>query len=195
MPSARIIALLAIFVQSACGSPRPSVTAATPRKCLAPPKTGKETESKLDDGKPALPDGIACLAWPMGDFRTVTSTFRDPHHPFVPGRHNATDIQAPVGTSVLAPAAGVVVWTREVADCQDAGVAVLFGEEDWVYEVHHLSRVDVVKGEKVVFGERLGLSGGAIDAPGSGPWTTGPHLHFSTSHAGAYVDSARYLCP
>lgn len=118
----------------------------------------------------------------------------DPDHTFTPGKHDGTDFPAPIDTSVLAPAAGEVAWTREVAPCQDAAVAVSFGE-GWTYEVHHLSRVDVVKGEKIVLGRRLGLTGGAIDAPGSGPWTTGPHLHFMLVREGAYVDAAKYFCP
>lgn len=194
MIDARMFVLLAFIGQSACGaSPKP-----VPPKVPACPKPeakeGAAQEKRFELGKPDLPRGLACLRWPMGGFRRVSSRFMDPKHTFTPGRHDGTDMPAPVGTSVLSPADGEVVWTRDVAECQDAAVAVSFGD-GWVLEVHHLSRVDVGKGEKIVSGRRLGLSGGAVDAPGSGPWTTGPHLHFMLVHDGAYVDAEKYLCP
>jgi murein DD-endopeptidase MepM/ murein hydrolase activator NlpD len=130
----------------------------------------------------------------MGSYRTINSAFRDPDHPFTPGKHSGTDIDAPVGIPVLAPAAGVVDGIRAVGPCEDASVRVQFGE-DWVYAVHHLSRVDVKDGQVVVRGQRLGLSGGEVGALGSGKWTTGPHLHLSMVHERSYVNAINYLCP
>ncbi|HJV32492.1 MAG TPA: M23 family metallopeptidase [Patescibacteria group bacterium] len=191
---ARKFVLLAVIGQAACGASSKPV-APKPSICPKPEaKEGAAEEKKFELGKPPLPSGLVCLRWPMPDFRRVSSGFMDPKHTFTPGKHDGTDMPAPVGTSVLAAAAGEVLWTREVAPCQDAAVAVDIGE-GWSLEVHHLSRVDVGKGEKIVPGRRLGLSGGAVDAPGSGPWTTGPHLHFMLVHEGAYVDAAKYLCP
>jgi len=185
--------LLAVVGQSACGF-RPLPAAPKPIACPQPAASGTKVEKVFELGKPALPYGLTCVRRPLIDFRRVSSPFMDPDHTFTPGKHDGTDFPAPIDTSVLAPAAGEVAWTREVAPCQDAAVAVSFGE-GWTYEVHHLSRVDVVKGEKIVLGRRLGLTGGAIDAPGSGPWTTGPHLHFMLVREGAYVDAAKYFCP
>jgi murein DD-endopeptidase MepM/ murein hydrolase activator NlpD len=198
MPSPSKSACIAFvcLVHVACAGPaRPVAPSLPPSECReAAEKASGGQEKRFEAGKPPLPGPQACLDWPMGSFRKITSTFMDPRHPFVPGRHDGTDIYAPVGTSVLAPSAGEVTWTRAVGPCQDAAVAVRYAD-GWVYEFHHLSRVDVAVGDKVVHGQRLGLSGGAVDADGSGPWTTGPHLHFSLSHEGAYVDAAQYLCP
>jgi murein DD-endopeptidase MepM/ murein hydrolase activator NlpD len=197
MRHAMSFVLLAAFGQSACTEParRSPIVPQVPKAPECPaPKAGAAKEAEFDRGKPPLPDGLRCLRHPMRAHRKVSSEFMDPDHAFVPGRHSGTDMPAPVGTDVLAPAGGVVRWVREVAACQDAAVAVEFGDE-WTYAVHHLSRVDVWKGEKVVRGQRLGLSGGAVDAPGSGPWTTGPHLHFSMVYRGAYVDAEKYFCP
>lgn len=195
MRHARMFILLAVIGQSGCGSSQKPIVSKETDVCpKSEAKKGAGTEKKFDLGKPALPTGLVCLRWPMSGFRRVSSGFMDPKHGFTPGKHDGTDMPAPVGTSVLASAAGEVVWTRDVAPCQDAAVAVRFGE-GWVFEVHHLSRVDVVKGEKIMLGRRLGLSGGAVGAPGSGPWTTGPHLHLMIVHDGAYVDAEKYLCP
>jgi murein DD-endopeptidase MepM/ murein hydrolase activator NlpD len=179
------------FVLSACRIREPE-SVVTQGDCPATP--GAAHETKFDDGRPGLPEGIACLAWPIGAYRTISSSFRDPDHPFVPGKHSGTDIASPVGIPVTASAGGVVDWIRAVAHCQDATVGVRFGA-DWVYEAHHLSRVDVTRGQVVVVGQRLGLSGGRVGDPGSGQWTTGPHLHFGMLHEGTYVNASNYLCP
>ena len=196
MSSSRMMAVAAIFVQSACWTTPLPKEAPAPQTaaCPEPPTTKGDWQPKLDDGKPPLPDGLACLAWPMEEQHAVTATFRDPHHPFVPGRHEATDIGAPAGTPVLAPVGGTVVWLRAVAPCVDAAVQVRI-DAHWTYETHHLSRIDVKDGERLQAGDRIGLSGGAVGAPGSGPWTTGPHLHFGLAHDGAYVNAQQYFCP
>lgn len=197
MRHAMSFVLLAAFGQSSCGGsakvPIVGPPAAKAPECPSAAK-GQAREAEFDLGKPALPDGLRCLRRPMRAHTRVSSEFMDPDHAFTPGRHSGTDMPAPVGTDVLAPAGGIVRWVREVAACQDAAVGVAFGDE-WAFSVHHLSRVDVRIGERVVAGQRLGLSGGEVDAPGSGPWTTGPHLHFSMAYRGAYVDAEKYFCP
>ncbi|GEM_PF-3141113 len=190
---------LAVIGLTACASPakrRSPPEPSGPERCPKPePAASTVAEARTFElGKPPLPEGVSCLRWPMPDFRKVSSEFRDPDHAFTPGKHAGTDMPAPVGTAVLAPAAGTVVRTLPVEPCRDAAVVVRF-DEGWTYAAHHLSRVDVREGEKVVAGQRLGLSGGAVDAPGSGPWTTGPHLHFSLQRREAYVDAERYFCP
>lgn len=197
MRHARLFVLLAVLGQVACGSsesrlPRPVQAAIA--ACPVSDAKARGAARTFDLGKPPLPDGLECLRWPMPGFRRVSSEFRDPDHAFTPGEHAGTDMPAPVGTDVLAPAGGTVVATRPAEACKDAAVFVRFGE-GWTYAAHHLSRVDVREGEVIVPGRRLGLSGGAVGAPGSGPWTTGPHLHFSLMREGAYVDAEKYFCP
>jgi len=196
MRIARMYVLLAAIGQTMCAAsspPQPKAPPAVPG-CPKLETNGTAPEKKFERGRPDLPEGLTCLRWPMPAYRKISSEFMDPDHPFTPGKHDAIDMPAPVGTDVLAAAAGEVAMTREVEACNDAAVRVDLGE-GWAYEVHHLSRVDVAKGETIVPGRRLGLSGGEIGAPGSGPWTTGPHLHLMLMHEGAYVDPAKYLCP
>lgn len=149
---------------------------------------------KFSAGNPPLPDGLACLDWPMPKHQAISSTFRDPRHTFTPGKHTGIDFPAPASTEIRAPAAGIVTKIEPVTKNDGAGVYVRFGE-GWTYSVYHLSHISVKEWQRVSAGDLLGLSGGAVGAPGSGPYTTGPHLHFSVSYEGAYVNPSAYLCP
>jgi len=94
--------------------------------------------------------------------------------------HRGTDFAVPVGTPVLAPAAGVVVLT---ADRMLTGQTVVLEHAPGVYSVYfHLSRLLVKKGQRVVPGGRLALSG----ATGL---VTGPHLHWEVRVGGVSVDA------
>ena len=147
-----------------------------------------------------LPSGVACLAWPMGDrYRHVSSGFHDPDHPFRAqvGDHDAIDLPAETGTIIRASAEGEVIRIRPVGFPYAASVTVRFSRfgPHWTYHVAHLSRIDVVEGQAVRRGQALGLSGGAVGAPGAGPYTTGPHLHFRLERNGVALDPKPYLCP
>ena len=184
MHTARMVVLLAAIGQPACSSG--VRTAASPEKA--------ESEVRFHEKEPPLPEGIACLDHPLEHYWHVSSKYRDPKHPFVPGKHYALDFPAPVGTPVLAAADGEVVAIGPVEQGKDAYVSVRFAE-GWTYAVHHLSAVVSEIGQAVRRGDLLGLSGGAVGADGSGPWTTGPHLHFSVAYEGAFVNPAPKLCP
>lgn len=166
------------------------------RKAAADDCAERSVGSKeFRDDRPDLPSSVACLSDPLAmkatDFR-ISSPFRDPEHCWTPGWHDAIDIPAEAGTPVLAPAAGKVVKVSQ--EHGDAWyVDVLFGVY-WEYAVVHLREVAVKEGEDVFAGQVLGWSGGEVGAPGSGPYTTGPHLHFSMRYDGAFVDPEKYLC-
>lgn len=114
--------------------------------------------------------------WPNADYRYGGVFFEDVVH-------TGVDIPAKSGTPVLAAASGKVTWagyglyTGYYDEADPYGIAVLirhdFGYKGArLYTVYaHLSRVDVVKGQRVEAGSRLGLSGETGK-------TTGPHLHF-----------------
>jgi murein DD-endopeptidase MepM/ murein hydrolase activator NlpD len=114
--------------------------------------------------------------WPNADYRYGGVFFEDVVH-------TGVDIPAKSGTPVLAAAAGKVAWagyglySGYYDEADPYGIAVLirhdFGYKGArLYTVYaHLSRVDVVKGQRVEAGSRLGLSGETGK-------TTGPHLHF-----------------
>lgn len=115
--------------------------------------------------------------WPLADYR-YGGIF-----PKTTVVHTGIDIDAPLNTPVLASASGKVVWAgygffRGEEDPGDPyGMAVSirhdFGYQGKrLYTVYaHMNRIDVVEGQRVEAGTRLGIVGetGRV---------TGPHLHF-----------------
>lgn len=102
--------------------------------------------------------------------------------------HAGLDIAVPVGTNVVAPAAGVVI---------EAGTLPGFGNVVYidhgrgtVTRLAHLSKIGVAKGDLVGQGDLVGLSGGAKGAPGSGN-SQGPHLHQEVRVNGRAVNPAK----
>lgn len=98
--------------------------------------------------------------------------------------HKGMDFRAHMGTVVHAGNSGVVVLARP-----------LYYEGNFVVIDHglglftlsmHLSRIDVHEGQRVLKGQRIGLSG----ATGR---VTGPHLHWAVRWEGAYLDPAKLL--
>lgn len=119
----------------------------------------------------------------------VSSPYGYRIHPVTGDRklHMGIDVPLPQGTPVHAFALGVVgrVVPPSASNLnQTATVEVIHAalppnvlmRTRWV----HLSRVDVQRGQVVSPGTVLGLSGGQPGKPGSGPSTTGPHLHLET---------------
>lgn len=85
--------------------------------------------------------------------------------------HRGYDIAIPVGTEIRAPADGVV--TLGDPDLYYEGGTVFLDHGDGLVSVFmHMSDVEVVAGETVLAGERLGASGNTGR-------TTGPHLHWA----------------
>lgn len=87
------------------------------------------------------------------------------------------DLAAPAGASVLAPAAGTVVFAGRVASAANArlwrfgNIVVLSHGAAGVTVFGHLARVEVRRGERVSRGGRLGTVG----ATG---WAMSPALHY-----------------
>lgn len=94
-------------------------------------------------------------------------------------RHGGVDIRAASGTSVKAVCDGTVILT---GDHYFAGKSIYIDHGNGLVSMYfHLSRIDVVTGQKVLKGDRLALSGctGRV---------TGPHLHFGVSVKGEMID-------
>lgn len=98
--------------------------------------------------------------------------------------HGGLDIAAPIGTPVLAAAAGEVI---------DAGPASGFGL--WVRVQHddgaittygHVNDYQVGVGQRVAAGQQIATVGNRGQS-------TGPHLHFEVAENGAKVDPAYWL--
>lgn len=117
---------------------------------------------------------------PLDDVR-VTSSF---------GRrgltlHAGIDLRARVGTPVRAIDDGVVARAGQT---RRAGKRVVLAlDSGWRAGYAHLSRIDVEQHERVVAGQRIGLSGATGHA-------TGPHLHLELrTPTGRLVDPMPYL--
>lgn len=107
-----------------------------------------------------------------------------------PHFHTGVDLGVPLGTPIGAAADGVVVLAgTNVVDGRPVGygtyvVVAHGGGLDTLYA--HLSRLDVIAGQRVHAGELLGLSGSTGNS-------TGPHLHFEVRRGSDPVDPMPYM--
>ena len=90
--------------------------------------------------------------------------------------HQGVDFPVDAGTPVLAVAKGTV--TEVTPDHPKAGTYIVLDHGNGYWSRYlHLSETNVVPGQTVRVGTRLGASGGEPGAWGAGT-STGPHLHF-----------------
>lgn len=126
-----------------------------------------------------LPAGSYSFSSPFG-MRALGGVYR---------MHQGQDLAVPVGTPVFAAAAGTVTFAGTasgfgnlVTIAHPGGVVTYYG---------HLSVIGARPGP-IPAGARIGLSGGAAGAPGSGD-STGPHLHFQIDDAGTPIDPVPWM--
>jgi len=101
--------------------------------------------------------------------------------------HSGLDIAAAQGTAVQAPAGGIVTFANP--DLYLTGGTVLIDHGHGVSSNFlHLSRIDVVVGERVEQGQVIGLVGKTGRA-------TGPHMHWGMNWFGVRVDPQLLLDP
>jgi murein DD-endopeptidase MepM/ murein hydrolase activator NlpD len=120
------------------------------------------------------------LASPM-EVTRITSGFAMRLHPVLHQwkQHTGVDYGGPVGSPVLSIGEGTVVQAGRLGAYGNL-VMIDHGQGDsTVYA--HLSRLDVVAGQNVLRGQRIG----ALGASGR---VTGPHLHFEFREDGVYKD-------
>ena len=125
--------------------------------------------------------------WPLSrGVGRITSTFGYRIDPFSRrvSRHNAIDISARPGTSILATASGKVTEARYDGDYGNKVVIDHGGGMATLYA--HLSKMDVKPGQTVKRGEVIGRVG-------STGRSTGAHLHYEVHVKGTPVNPARYL--
>ena len=102
----------------------------------------------------------------------------------VQGRHLGTDFAGAIGAPVRAAGRGVVAM---VANFYLAGRAVYIDHGGGVVTAYfHLSRADVLEGDTVVAGQRIG-------AVGRSGRVTGPHLHWVARYGAISVDPMSLL--
>jgi murein DD-endopeptidase len=112
------------------------------------------------------------------DFRGGTLTYDS---------HNGTDFAVPVGTVVVAPAAGKVL--RVSSEFNRGGLKVFLDHgRGLATTCNHLARALVSVGDVVSRGQPIALSGySGIDGLLAFPWSV-PHVHFNVWLDGEYVD-------
>jgi murein DD-endopeptidase MepM/ murein hydrolase activator NlpD len=100
--------------------------------------------------------------------------------------HEGIDVSAPMGSPVVAPAAGVVSRvTRETG----YGLVLEVEHGNGIETKYaHLSRVNVRPGQRVTRGQQ-------IANVGNSGLSTGPHLHYEIHVNGRVVDPLTYVLP
>lgn len=120
---------------------------------------------------------------------TVRHGFRDPAYFAALGEeHLGADLEAPVGTPVRIPRAGVVTFAGWDDASGEGGLGVVVAADDGAkVEEWHLSQIDVAVGQRVGALERIGYSGqtgGAVY----------PHTHLQVERPpGSPIDPIGYL--
>lgn len=129
--------------------------------------------------------------WPVSG--PITARFHDPSYPFRRWfEHNAIDIATPQGTPVKAADSGVVGVVKYDGTPSFAYIMIVHAD-NFSTLYGHVTKVFVSPEEPVQKGQVIALSGALPGSPGSGPYTTGPHLHFGVYKDGIPVDPVLYL--
>lgn len=143
--------------------------------------------------KEKLESGSSDIAWPVAG-RTVTTGFHDADYPYrkIIGEHPAIDIRAAQGSTLRAAGDGYVA--RVKFDGTTAYAYIMIIHNNGLSTVYgHVSGVSVAVDQYVHQGDVIGKTGGAPRKTGSGPFTTGPHLHFEVRKDGIPVNPMNYL--
>ena len=141
----------------------------------------------LDIGQEIIiPGGEVIVTTPSPSASVKTKSVRD-SGPEIPGYyirpvlgvrtqglhgHNGIDIGNRIGTPIVAAATGEVVIARSSGWNGSYGQMVVITHPNGTQTLYaHMSKVEVVSGEKVVKGQKIGEVGNTGNS-------TGPHLHF-----------------
>jgi len=152
-------------------------------------KTLREKMASQSQDKLKLnPNGFV---WPVPQ-NYITTYFHDPDYPFrYLFEHPGVDIRAGQGTEVVAVDSGYVAHAQ-MNGTKYAYIMIIHG--NGLASVYgHVSKIYVKEDDYVSQGETIGLSGGTPGTLGSGPFTTGPHLHFEVRQDGVPVNPLEYL--
>jgi len=116
----------------------------------------------------------------------ITSHFGKRRHPVtgIYSFHNGVDIACRQGTPIVAPDYGTIteVWDHALGGKCLAMVSL----KDIRYGFAHLSERSVQKGQSVVEGQQIALSGNTGRS-------TGPHLHFTVRIKGIWENPLKYF--
>jgi len=152
-------------------------------KGLLPAQPGKHTDG--------IVDFTPQFAWPT--YGPISAGFLDSAYRERFGvPHRGMDIVVSQGSPVASAAEGIVFITKDggargysyVLVGHRGGYATLYG---------HLLHIGVSAGQELSQGQAIGASGGDPGTPGSGPMTTGPHLHFEVIKNGVNINPRTVL--
>jgi murein DD-endopeptidase MepM/ murein hydrolase activator NlpD len=132
-------------------------------------------------GTAPAPDGT--WRWPVTG--PVIRGFDPPDSPYGSG-HRGIDIAAPVGTAIVAPADGTVVFAGQVGGALFLTIDHGAGLES---TCSWLSALAVRRGDLVTAGQVIAATGWGH------PAQPVPHLHFAVKVDDVYVDPVAYLSP
>ena len=156
------------------------------------PKKDVESHQRLDIAKITAAERLVTLnTIPSGTVvpgAKITSHFGWRTSPISNRRqmHTGTDFRAKIGTPIIAPAHGIVRYTRKRSNKgygkmiiidHDLGFSTLYG---------HLSSVSVKNGDFVTKGQVIGRTGNTGDS-------TGPHLHYEIRYIGVTLDPINFI--
>jgi murein DD-endopeptidase MepM/ murein hydrolase activator NlpD len=100
--------------------------------------------------------------------------------------HEGIDVAAPMGTAIIAPAAGRI---RHVGNERGYGLVLEIDHGNGIVtRFAHQSRVVVREGDRVTRGQHVGNVGNS-------GLSTGPHLHYEIHVNGRVVDPLTYVLP
>lgn len=131
---------------------------------------------------------VAELSWPLAGDMKITSPYGERVHPIIGEEafHRGVDLRAQYGSSILAPADGVVLYTGSTTEygnmlvvLHGGGIATVYGHL-WKFAVHSYERVEK--------GQLLGYTGNT-------GFSTGPHLHFEVRQNSEPTNPLEWLPP
>jgi murein DD-endopeptidase MepM/ murein hydrolase activator NlpD len=147
-------------------------------------------QSKLRDLNDRVTDGILVAAaapslQPVNGYITAGYGRRDdPFDPSLQERHPGVDISAPLGSKIIAPADGTVIFAGQRAGY--GNIIVIDHKFGMTTRYAHLQSMDVKVGQLVARGDIIGYVGR------SGR-TTGPHLHYEVWQNGRCLDPSKFF--
>lgn len=128
------------------------------------------------------------FAWPLKTFRNSSKFGNQRILNGVPNRpHYGFDMAAPAGTPILAPAGGLVVFSRPRMH-YEGGLTMIDHGVGLVCAYLHQSKLLVKPGDRVLKGQKIGEVGMTGRA-------TGPHLCWRLTWRGKHLDPSLWVGP
>ena len=129
----------------------------------------------------------ALMKTPINGAR-LSSGFGNRKHPILgfTKHHNGTDFAAPTGTPIMASGNGTVIKS---GNCGAGGLCVrIRHNSSYTTGYGHMSKIATRTGRRVRQGQIIGYVG-------STGMSTGPHLHYTVSYNGKFINSQKLKLP